>query len=129
MLPPPVYSPRVVARAILHCAQKHVRDLVVGGGGKAISGMGRAARMADRYMEAMLFRQQKGERPRKLFRRDALHRPRTDGEERGDHPGYVMRTSAYTAARLHPVRTALAVAALGAGVALALGRGGERRGG
>src|SRR3546814_20154435 len=41
--PPPVYAPELVARAILHAAEHRVRDLVVGGGGKAIPLMGRHA--------------------------------------------------------------------------------------
>jgi NAD(P)-dependent dehydrogenase (short-subunit alcohol dehydrogenase family) len=125
-LPPPVYSPRVVARAILHCAERPVRDLVVGGGGKMIASMENTPRLADRYMEATMFRQQRTDHPRTLFRRDALHRARTNGEERGGYEGHVMKTSAYTGAVLHPVRTALAVA-LGFGAALALrGRGGGK---
>src|SRR5689334_17832029 len=33
-LPPPMYQPEVVARAILTCAEKPVRDVVVGGAGR-----------------------------------------------------------------------------------------------
>jgi short-subunit dehydrogenase len=35
--PPPVYAPEAVAEAILHCAENPVRDVFVGGGGKALS--------------------------------------------------------------------------------------------
>lgn len=121
-LPPPVYSPRVVARAILRCAEQPVRDLTVGAGGKMLAGMGSVSpRLADRYMESTLFGQQKRDEPAPRRGRDTLFRPRKgDVEERGDYPGHVAKTSAYTGARLHPIRTALAVAALGAGVAMAL---------
>ncbi|HEX2092139.1 MAG TPA: SDR family oxidoreductase [Longimicrobiaceae bacterium] len=120
-LPPPVYSPGVVARAILRCAQRPVHSITVGGGGRMIEAMESAPRLADRYMEATMFEQQRTDRPSGRFRRDTLHRARRgDGAERGDYEGHVARTSAYTGVRLHPVRTALAVAALGAGVALAL---------
>ena len=54
-LPPPVYAPEVVARAILHCAEYPERDVTVGGGGKAIAALGWAApRASDRLMEATL---------------------------------------------------------------------------
>lgn len=121
-LPPPVYSPRVVAKTILRCAERPVRDITVGSGGRLIAGMGRwSPRGTDRYMEASLFDQQKRDEPAPSRRRDTLHRPlRGDVSERGDYPGHVAKTSAYTGARLHPFRTALAVAALGAGVAMAL---------
>ncbi len=121
-LPPPVYSPRVVAKAILRCAERPVRDITVGAGGRAIAGLGLLRpRLTDRYMEASLFDQQKRDEPAPERRRDTLFKPlRGDLSERGDYPGHVAKTSAYTGARLHPIRTALAVAALGAGVAMAL---------
>ncbi|MBV9775397.1 MAG: SDR family oxidoreductase [Gemmatimonadetes bacterium] len=126
-LPPPVYSPRVVARAILHCAERPVRSISVGGGGRMIGAMGSVAPgLADRYMEKSLFRQQRTSELSPPGRKDTLHRARrNDGAEEGDYAGHVMRTSAYTGAKLHPVRAVLAVAALGAGVALAL-RGDSR---
>ena len=49
---PPVYDPELVAEAILYAAENPVRDLMVGGGAKLMSAMGRyAPRMADKYME------------------------------------------------------------------------------
>ncbi|HEX2189914.1 MAG TPA: SDR family oxidoreductase [Longimicrobiaceae bacterium] len=121
-LPPPVYSPRVVARTILRCAEQPVRDVTVGAGGRMLAGMGNVSpRLADRYMESTIFDQQKGDEPAPRRRRDTLFRPRRgDVEERGGYPGHVAKTSAYTGVKLHPIRTALAVAALGAGVAMAL---------
>jgi len=38
--PPPVYSPDLVADAILYAAERRVRDIVVGGGGRLISTFG-----------------------------------------------------------------------------------------
>lgn len=123
-VPPPVYSPRVVARAILHCCEHPKRELVVGGGGLMLSKMGKLSpRLTDRYMEATMFRQQKRDEPHKGAR-DTLHRSRKHGaEERGDYEGHVMRTSAYTGARLHPLRTLLALGALGVGALVVLGQG------
>jgi short-subunit dehydrogenase len=126
-LPPPVYDPRVVARTILRCAQKPVREITVGGGGRMMTLMGAVApRLSERYSEAALFRQQKSDRPRPLERRDSLHEPiRGDGEERMETDRHVRRTSAYTGAKLHPARTALGFALLGAAALLARRRGSE----
>ena len=57
----------------------------------------------------------------------ALHSPIKAGETRGDQPVYVMRTSLYTRASLHPAATAAAMLSLGLVVALALT--GKRRNG
>ncbi len=121
-LPPPVYSPRVVARAILRCAEHPEREVTVGGGGRVMTAMGTLApRLTDRYMESSMVRQQKKEEASPRGRRDGLYRPlKGPPEERGDYDGHVMRTSAYTRTVLHPLQTALGVALLGAGVAMAL---------
>lgn len=121
-VPAPVYSPRTVARAILHCAEHPRRDLTVGAGGRALAALGSVApRLTDRYMERSMFDQQKGDQPAPRKRRDSLYTPRKgDGSERGDYQGHVMGTSAYTQARMHPVRAVLGVAALGMGIAMAM---------
>jgi short-subunit dehydrogenase len=123
-LPPPVYDPRVVARTILRCARKPVREVTVGGGGRVMTAMGKLApRLNEKYMESAMYRQQKADRPTPKGRRDSLYRPsRGDGEERMQYDRHVMRTSAYTGARLHPVRTALAFACLGTAAVLAFRR-------
>jgi short-subunit dehydrogenase len=110
-LPPPVYAPEAVARAILHCAAHPERDVVVGGGGRILTALGAVApRLVDRYMEATMFDQQMGEQAiAPARRRDALDAPLAgDAAERGDQPGHVLRSSAYTQARLHPVATVAA---------------------
>jgi len=123
-LPPPVYHPRVVARAILHCAQKPKREIIVGGGGRMMTAMGAISpRLNDRYMESVVYRQQQSDEARPRKRRDSLYRPKKGSdEERGDTGRHVMRTSAYTAAKLHPVQTALALALLGTAAAVAFRR-------
>lgn len=123
-LPPPVYAPEVAADAILHAAEHPHRTVAVGGGSRMITALGALApRLADRYMETRLFDQQK--RPPGSGRRhDALFEPPArSGRVHGDHEGHVMRSSAYTKASLNPGRTALALAAVGVGVALAARRG------
>jgi short-subunit dehydrogenase len=125
-LPAPVYAPRVAARAILRCAVRPVREITVGGGGRMITAMSDAApRLTDRYLEATMFSELKkpdgSAHPR---RRDTLHRTHRHGaHERGDHEGHVSHTSAYTAARLHPLRALLAAGVLAAGVTAAVRAG------
>lgn len=112
-LPPPVYAPENVADAILHAAEHPVRDLFVGAGGKGISAMGHyAPALADKYMEATLFDQQKRDEPEHA-RPDGLYDATNDPRERGPYPGYVNETSFYTKAAIHPVMTGAVLLAVG----------------
>jgi short-subunit dehydrogenase len=118
-LPPPAYHPDAVADAILRCAERPVRDVVVGGAGHMFSTVGRLApRLADKYLEAVAFDQQKGQE--QTGRRDgSLYWPGHDGQERGSYEGPVLQRSAYTRTRLSPLRFALPVAAVAAFAAFA----------
>jgi short-subunit dehydrogenase len=126
-LPVPVYAPEVVARTILECAEEPRREVTVGGGGRMMTWMGAVSpALADRYMMATMFEGQRSDRPRSRSR-STLHEPHSrDGRVRGDYPGHVMKSSAYTRAALHPVVTALGLAAVGVGIAAALGSGALR---
>jgi short-subunit dehydrogenase len=121
-LPPPVYAPDVVARTILHCAEHSEREVTVGGGGKMLAGLGHwAPRIVDWVMEATMIQAEK-KGPRKSNPAGTLYEPAHGLEERGQYEGHVMESSLYTAARLHPGLTALAVVGVGAvlaGAALA----------
>ena len=118
-LPPPVYAPEVDALAILKCAEKPVRDVVVGGVGKAQIVMGRVApRLTDRYMERAMFKQQKTH-DRTQPRAGSLEHPQRDGRAHGLHRGRVLQSSAYTTAALSDVTKIVSFAA--AGLALAAG--------
>ena len=111
-LPPPVYRPSEVASAILHAATHPARDIYVGGGGRAFTLLGAASpRALDRLAPVISALQHRKDAPRDPD--GSLHRPREDGEERGSHPGYVMRTSAYTRAVTHPAVAAAAVVGFG----------------
>ena len=117
---PPVYAPEVVAKAILKAAERPVRDVFAGGGGKAMAAMGHhAPRLTDRLMEkTQVSGQQKDGPP--SGRPDNLYQPvEHDGLERGTYDGPVLERSAYTSAALRPVASTLA--ALGLGLAVAAG--------
>jgi NAD(P)-dependent dehydrogenase (short-subunit alcohol dehydrogenase family) len=115
--PPPVYAPELVAHAILRAAQVPTRDVVIGGGGRAITMAGvYAPRLIDKVMEWTMFRLQKTPRA-KSRPHDALHHPAEDLHTYGDYDGHTRRTSAYLAASEHRVLST--VMALGAGMMLA----------
>jgi hypothetical protein len=46
-------------------------------------------------------------------RKDSLHAPAKDGDERGGYPGHVSETSVYTRASMHPLLTGSLIAGLG----------------
>ncbi|WP_349371407.1 SDR family oxidoreductase [Salinarimonas sp.] len=129
MNPPPVYAPETVARAILHACEHDARDLVVGGGGRAIAAASSLApRMADRVMARVMPRLQKTSEPHDPRSGDSLYRHGRDGAERSTYP-YTSNTAAYTEAVMHPALTTAALAAAGAGLAAlvyARGEGGSR---
>ena len=114
---PPVYAPEVVARAILSCAERPTRTVLVGGGAKFLNTIERfAPSLGDRFKEATAEGQRSYRPPR--FE-DTLFSPRAgDSRVHGSYPGRVMTRSAYTGARLNRGRTLLGLAAVGAAVAL-----------
>lgn len=115
--PPPVYAPELVAHAILRAAQKPIRDVVIGGGGRAVTAAGMyAPRLVDKLMEWVMFALQKSNRPRPS-EPDALYHAGKDLREEGDYQGYVRRTSTYQLASEHKLVTA--AMALGAGLMIA----------
>ncbi|GJD50205.1 3-phenylpropionate-dihydrodiol/cinnamic acid-dihydrodiol dehydrogenase [Methylobacterium crusticola] len=120
-LPPPVYHPDEVAHAILHAAVHPQREIVVGGGGRAMTGFkSLAPETFDRLGAMMAGQQMRQEPPRDP--EGALHRPGQDGQVRGDHPGYVRRTSTYTRASLHPLATGAVMAGVGLAAAALMKR-------
>ncbi len=115
--PPPVYAPELVAHAILRAAQVPTRDIVIGGGGRAITMAGvYAPRLIDKVMEWTMFGLQKSSRP-SSGPHNALYEPGEDLQVEGDYRGHVRRTSAYLAASEHPVLAA--AMAMGAGLIFA----------
>ena len=118
-LPPPLYAPEVVAEAILKCAERPVRDVIVGGAGRLQVAMGTVApRLTDKFMERAMFDQQKAY-DRSHANEGNLERPQRDGRAYGPHRGHVMKSSAYTKAALSDITRALPFVA--AGVVFAAG--------
>jgi hypothetical protein len=119
-----VYAPEVVSEVILHAAQHPLRELIAGGSGAKLSAARFAPRLADLYMERWTFDSQRTGEPTNA-RADNLFEPvGDDGGERGRHwHGHTRRSSVYTKAALHPVRTAgVAGVLVAAAVAYAIAR-------
>lgn len=112
----PVCAPDVVARAILHCAQTPVREVYAGGSGTPLTGLSyRAPQLAGRFMrDRAKPARERDESPRE---HSGLDRPSEHLEERGGHPGRVVKSGFHTEASVRPVIAGAVVA--GAGLALA----------
>ena len=114
---PPVFAPEAVARAILRCAERPAREIVVGGPNRVMSLVGTMApRLMDVYMENTLFRQQQRQNE-SADARDSLYEPRGDGSRRGPTQRYTVERSTYTRAALSDAGRILPVIAIGALVA------------
>ncbi len=114
-LPPPVYAPETVARAILHAVEHPERDVYVGGGGKGLSLLGKyAPGLADAIMERTFFGSQRKPEPPQPRHRNVLDEPAGNLEERGDYEGHVAERSLYTGLTLRRSLLGAAVAGLGA---------------
>jgi short-subunit dehydrogenase len=121
-LPPPVYAPEVVAAAILKCAERPVREITVGGGGRMMAAMGRITpRAMDKYMQQTMFEQQK-DSTGTVISQDSLFAPKEDGHAEGPYTGHVMQSSVYTNAKLSNVARVLPYVAAGAVLAATLRR-------
>jgi short-subunit dehydrogenase len=116
--PPPVYAPEVVARTLLTCAVRPVREITVGGSGRAMIGLMRQFPHAgDRLFEATMYEAQTTDRPRRGPREGSLRRPGVlNGSERGPYDGMVRERSYSTGLALTPGRTLLGLALFGAGL-------------
>ncbi|MES3037977.1 MAG: SDR family oxidoreductase [Bdellovibrionota bacterium] len=123
-LPAPVYHPDVVARAILRAATCPQRDVYIGSASRAFHILRTFfPRTVDLYMERSMYQAQaRGSSIPHLRENEGLMGPPLkEGMVRGGHKGYVMKTSFYTEATQHPVRSLLI-----AGIGLyAIGRYGK----
>ncbi|MFL6467186.1 MAG: SDR family oxidoreductase [Pyrinomonadaceae bacterium] len=117
-LPPPVYAPELVAEAILHCAENRVRDFFVGEMAKLHSAMAHyAPGISSKLNERNIDSAQNSGRPAIPGRSDGLYSPNSKLHERGSDERFVMETSPYQKAMMHPILTAGLL--LGGGFAVA----------
>lgn len=112
-LPPPVYSPETVARALLHAATHRTRDLTVGGAMKPATSLGNVLpRVVDGLMKGLMFSAQRTDEPAGRSR-NGLTAPSGELHERSDEERLTMPFSAYTEAKMHPLAATIALAGVG----------------
>lgn len=116
-LPSPMYSPELVAEAIIHCAQNQKRDFFIGGMAKMHSSMAlNMPRISDKMMESGIDTMQNSGEPASPARSDGLYETNSDLREIGDPERYTREVSLYQNANLHPVIAGAVV--VGGGIAL-----------
>ena len=117
-LPAPVYSPDLVAEAILYCAENPVKEFYVGEAAKLRSSMAIwVPAVGEAINEATIDSMQNSGRPPESNRPDGLYSTNSNLRERGSEDRYVVETSPYVAAKMHPLVTAGLM--LGGGLAAA----------
>lgn len=118
MVPPPVYAPEVVADAVLKAAESPIREVIIGGSGRAMTWMQRYfPNVADQlFSRAFPVMAKDGTRPPRDSE-GGLHKAGSSGDLYGDQEGFMLKSSLYTNWQTHPVRTVATAAALGVGAA------------
>ena len=118
-LPPLIYDPRLVARAVLFASQTPRRELTVGGfGAGAAIGNLFAPSLLDLAMVAFGTRAQQSERAPPPGTADNLYAPRVDGAIESQEPQHVRRQSLWLEAQMRPL-AALGLAGAGLGLLVA----------
>jgi short-subunit dehydrogenase len=102
-LPPPLYAPEVVAKAILYAAEHPIRDIYAGSAAKLL-GMGAhyMPTIVDWGMERLMFRLQKTHKPPYPKDRHNLHSASMDMRESSATEARVFKRSWYTEAVMLP---------------------------
>lgn len=119
--PWPVYAPEPVAEAILYAAEHPIRDIFVGGAGRALSVASfLTPRITDKAMESTMFAAQQEDHP-SSSPHAGLDQPCGSLLERGGYAGHVSESSLYTRGSLHPF-IAGGLFAVGVGLAYAATR-------
>lgn len=113
-VPPPVYHPELVARAVLRAAQHPVRDITVGLSGAAqVKFAQNLPSLADRFFAWAFYKTARDEEAPNRGG-EALHRPGEGGDQLGDQDDPILSISPYTELQFHPrVKRALGFAAAG----------------
>ncbi len=116
---PPVYAAGEVARVIVRCAVRPVRDVAVGGASRVMAvGGALAPRLTDLYMERTMFAGQQRE-PRPRPETGNLEVPQPPHRAGGDYEGHVVKRSAYTRAVTSDAARYTPLLAAGLGLAVA----------
>lgn len=129
-LPPVMYDPELVARAICFAAETPRRELLVGGVGAMITGLGSLMPgLTDKVMEQFMGEEaQTTDTPPQAEARDNLFDPRADGRTRSNQNNRVRKTSLVLEAQMHPLTTlALSLGNAAAGAAIELASSARRR--
>lgn len=130
-IPPVVYDPELVAKAICFAAENRKREMTVGGQGYMLTTLGHATpRAMDLVMENFFGESaQTIDTPAREGADDNLFEPRRDGHERSNQDIYVRKYSLTLAAQMMSPWTMLAVAGgIAAGAAaIAASALGQRR--
>lgn len=114
-LPPVIYDPRLVARAVVFAAQTPRRELTVGGfGAGAAVGDLVAPGLLDHAMALFGTAAQQSQRPTPPGTADNLYEARRDGAIENDEPQYVRRQSLWLEAQMRPLAATAIIAALAA---------------
>ena len=123
-IPPPLYDPQLVAKAICFAAEHPRRSLTVGGGGVMIEKLGNwAPRLSDKVMELMMTEKgQTTQTPPAPGTADNLYEARKDGREHSNQDNFVRKNSLALEAQLHPVRTGLLLGTIAVAAASLTGR-------
>jgi len=117
-LPAPVYAPDLVAEVILYCAENPVKEFYVGEMAKFRSSMSTwAPAVGEMVNEMTIDSMQNSGKPAMPNRPDGLYSTNSKLSERGPENRYVVETSPYIMANMHPLLTA--GLAIGGGLAVA----------
>jgi len=126
-VPPPVYHPEVVAKAILHAAEHPKREITVGGTGMAQITLARLfPRIADQVFEKAFYAMAV-DRSRPNRGTSSLREPGDKLDRLGDQGGHIRKTSLGTMLQTSPGLFAIGGVALGAmAVSMASAAAGRR---
>jgi short-subunit dehydrogenase len=118
-VPPPVYSPDIVARAICRAAEHPTRDIIIGGAGRAMTLFSTLLpNLADQVFAYAFFKTALNKDEPKRAPSGGFHSAGGEGEVYGDQN--MRNTSVYTTLRSRPLASLLGVAIAAGTVGLAL---------
>jgi short-subunit dehydrogenase len=119
-VPPPVYSPDIVAKAICRAAEYPTRDIIVGGGGRAMTLFSTLLpNVADQiFARAFFLTALNKNEPKRSQDGEGFHTGGGEGEVYGDQG--MRHTSVYTTLRSHPIASAVGLAVAAGTVGMAL---------